>query len=152
MIPSNIYDPSLWFKAARKTTMVSWGLGLGGGGSQIFLSYIWGGGRVCFSNGIWGGGRQNVCLPHENVTPPPHTHTPSNKWLFPNFWTIQDNLMKYHRWVCFINLCLIDKNENCCISSFFCYVPLINFLNRQMTIHLNLKEQLYSFLPRHAFW
>ena len=48
------------------------GAGLGGGGSQIFLSFILGG-RVFFSNGIGGGGRgrQNFCLPHENVTGPP---------------------------------------------------------------------------------
>ena len=31
------------------------GAGLGGGGSQTFLSYIWGGGgREFFSKGIWG--------------------------------------------------------------------------------------------------
>ena len=29
-----------------------------------------------------------------------------------NFWTVQDSLMKYHRWAYLINLCLIDKNEN----------------------------------------
>ena len=40
-----------------------------------------------------------------------------------NFWTVQDSLMKYHWWACLINLCLIDKNENCCISSFLVMCP-----------------------------
>ena len=49
------------------------GAGLGGGGNKHFC-HISGGGRVCFSNGIGGGGgRQNVRLPHENVTAPPPT-------------------------------------------------------------------------------
>ena len=29
-----------------------------------------------------------------------------------NFWTVQDSLMKYHRWAYLINLCLIDTNTN----------------------------------------
>ena len=32
-----------------------------------------------------------------------------------------------------INLCLIDKNENCCISSFLGYVPIIN-LNKSKNV------------------
>ena len=62
MVPSNIYDPS--FKAARKKQWCL-GAGLGGGGSQTFLSYIWGG-REFFS--------KMFCPPHENVTAPPPPH------------------------------------------------------------------------------
>ena len=40
-----------------------------------------------------------------------------------NFWTVQDSLMKYHKWDYRINLCLIDKNEKCCISSFLVMRP-----------------------------
>ena len=49
----------------------------GGGGHKHFCHISGGGGgRVCFSNGIGrGGGRQNLCLPQENITAPPPTHT-----------------------------------------------------------------------------
>ena len=40
-----------------------------------------------------------------------------------NFWTVQASLMKFHRWAYLINLCLIDKNENSCISSFLGICP-----------------------------
>ena len=53
MIPSN----------SKKTTMVFWGLGWGGG-SQTFLSYIWGGGvEYIFPTGLWGGGGSSKRLP-----------------------------------------------------------------------------------------
>ena len=40
-----------------------------------------------------------------------------------HFWTVQDSLMKYHRWAYLINLGLLDKNENCYISSFLVMCP-----------------------------
>ena len=52
MIPSN----------SKKTTMVFWGLGWGGGGHKHFCHISGGGGRVYFSNGIVGGG-SSKCLP-----------------------------------------------------------------------------------------
>ena len=53
MIPSNIYDPSLWFKAIKKK---QWYFGgWAEGGSQIFLSYICGGGvEYVFPTGLGG--------------------------------------------------------------------------------------------------
>ena len=71
------YDPSLWFKAARKKkNNAVLGAGLGGGESQTFLSYIWGGGGVeyVFPTGLGGGGSLK-CLPTTwkcNRPPPPH--------------------------------------------------------------------------------
>ena len=47
-------------------------LGAGGGVTNIFVIYLGGGGSSMFFQRDWGGGgRQNVCLPHENVTGPP---------------------------------------------------------------------------------
>ena len=40
-----------------------------------------------------------------------------------NFWTVQDSLMKYHIWAYLTKLCLKDKNENGCISSFLVMRP-----------------------------
>ena len=53
--------------------MVFWGLGWGG--SQTFLSYIWGG-RVCFSNGIGGVAGSSKFLPTTRKCnrPPPRPH------------------------------------------------------------------------------
>ena len=40
-----------------------------------------------------------------------------------NFGMVQDSLMKFYRWADLINLCLIDKNENSCISRFWVNCP-----------------------------
>ena len=63
------------------------------------------------------------------------------------FWMIQDSLMKFHMRAYLINLCLIDKNENYCISSFRVICPwhVINLFNGHIT--KKLKEQLYLFFP-----
>ena len=73
MIPSNIYDFSLWFKAARKK---QWCLGgWAGRGSQIFLSYIWGGGGSCifFQRDLGGGGSSKFLPTTWKCNRPPPT-------------------------------------------------------------------------------
>ena len=65
MIPSNIYD----LKQQEKQQWCFGGWAWGGEGvTNIFVIYL-GGVEYVFPTGL--GGRQNVCLPHENVTGPP---------------------------------------------------------------------------------
>ena len=70
VIPSNIYDPSLWFKAARKTIMVSWGLGWAGEGGHKHFCHISVGVEYVFPTG-WGGGVVKIFATQKCNCPPP---------------------------------------------------------------------------------
>ena len=39
-------------------------------------------------------------------------------------WTVQDSLMKLHRLIQLVKMCVVGKNENCCSFRFLVICPL----------------------------
>ena len=55
----------------------------------------------------------------------------SVKWLRENqhySWTVQDNLLKFHRLTQLVKMCVVGKNENFCSFRFLVICPLIELI------------------------